>query len=24
VAAGLYPLDWGGTGGDAIYGGERA
>ena len=23
VAAGLYPLDWGGTGGDAIYGGER-
>ena len=23
VAAGLYPLDWGGTGGHAIYGGER-
>jgi putative transposase len=23
VAAGLYPLEWGGTDGDAIYGGER-
>jgi len=23
VAAGLYMLDWGGTGGDAMYGGER-
>jgi putative transposase len=23
VAAGLYPLEWGGTEGDAIYGGER-
>jgi hypothetical protein len=23
VAAGLYPLEWGGTEGDEIYGGER-
>jgi putative transposase len=23
VAAGLHPLEWGGTEGDAIYGGER-
>jgi putative transposase len=23
VAAGLYPLEWGGTEGDAMYGGER-
>jgi putative transposase len=23
VAAGLYPLEWGGTQGDEIYGGER-
>ncbi len=23
VATGLYPMEWGGTEGDAIYGGER-